>query len=96
MSEVWSPARKVPGGRIRNLKQMKPEKFDGLVFEMRGYEFEDPEAWAAVEAEAQRRKLGVRREPDAPRIPEHLICNRCEEREKMEDDYLCEPCRYGF
>lgn len=52
-----SPARKEATGNIRNLKQMGGDKFDLLVEQMRPYELEDPEAYAAVQKEAARRGL---------------------------------------
>jgi hypothetical protein len=54
---VKSPVRKEATGNIRNLKAMGLPKFLDLQAKMADYRLTDPEGFAAVEAEAERRGL---------------------------------------
>lgn len=50
-----SPARS-PAGRIRNVGAMSDTKLDALWDQMRPFEIQDPEGFAAIEAERERRR----------------------------------------
>lgn len=64
-----SPARSA-SGNIRALKQMSDAKFEGVLIEMLAYEQEDPEAFAAVQAEAERRGMSTASKIMAAPLPE--------------------------